>query len=337
MRSWVDTMPPPIDAIRNAAFSMKIDSAAGALRELIPIGEAMYLVADHAIYAVRLADQIDPARTNPALPNVQQKVCALGAADAAVAAILLTGRTLFDQRRLGPQFAEDSARKLALNLLLDVAALTGMRDSLALAETAAQAAFETRPAQHRGLDLPVVEDIEARVDALSQKAGHIVANLRKLVGLFYTLPKKWIDSLAALTIERYGAEAPFATFMQDARPLLLDVIALRNAVEHPASDNHVDVHNFRLMPDGRIALPSITLIRVGRADETAGISPFLTRLIEDLTLLIEIMIVHLCAVHVQPSSGVPLFVTELPEAQRAAKLQRYYYATMWGGRLVQFG
>ncbi len=332
-------MPKPIDQMRTAAFSMKIDADAGAIREMIPIGDAMYLVADRAIYSVRLADQIDPQRTNAAIPNVQQKVCGLGATHPAVAAILLTAQTLFDQKILGAGFAQDIACKLALDLLLDIAALIGMRDSLARAEADARTVFEKRQHQERGLDLPVVEDIESRVDALSQKAGHVVATLRSLAVLFYgnVLPRKWLDGLEKLAIDRYGADAPFSMFLRDARPFLLDVIGLRNAIEHPATDNHIAVHNFRLMPTGAIALPSIEIVRAGKDRDTAGVSPFLTRLIDDLLLVGEMFIVHLAGTHVQPFSGIPVFVTELPVDQRANKLQRYYYGAMWGGRLVRFG
>src|SRR5208282_1577821 len=46
-----------------------------AIREAIPLGDRLLMISDKCTYAIKVADQIDPARTNPALPhNVQQKL-----------------------------------------------------------------------------------------------------------------------------------------------------------------------------------------------------------------------------------------------------------------------
>jgi hypothetical protein len=49
------------------------DPEEGAVREMIGIGGKVYAIKERAIYSFTLADNIDPGRTNPAIPNVQQR------------------------------------------------------------------------------------------------------------------------------------------------------------------------------------------------------------------------------------------------------------------------
>lgn len=67
---------------------MKVGEADdGEIETMIDMKYAMYSVHEHAIYAMRLADQIDPERANAAVPSTQQKVLSLGAQDSEVGRI----------------------------------------------------------------------------------------------------------------------------------------------------------------------------------------------------------------------------------------------------------
>jgi hypothetical protein len=81
----------PIDRVRESALSMQIGGPAdGAISVMIDMGMALYVVKEHAIYAVQLADQVDPGRTNVAVPNTQQRLLSIGTHDPAFARIFLT-------------------------------------------------------------------------------------------------------------------------------------------------------------------------------------------------------------------------------------------------------
>ena len=88
--------------MRNAARSGPIGAeGATAIREMIPLGDTMYFVKERGIYAMQLADQIDPDRTNAALPDTQQRILRIGTDDPVVARTLLTANTLFKEAVLG--------------------------------------------------------------------------------------------------------------------------------------------------------------------------------------------------------------------------------------------
>jgi hypothetical protein len=57
----------PIDKMRNAARLGRIGAEGdnSAIREMIPLGNTMYFVKERGIYAMQLADQIDPGITTP--------------------------------------------------------------------------------------------------------------------------------------------------------------------------------------------------------------------------------------------------------------------------------
>src|SRR5258706_14381041 len=237
----------PIDAKRDAAFSMTIEGA-GALTDMIPIGDTLFIVSERCVHAVKLADQIDPQRSNPNIPHTQQKVLPVGSTDLVVGQVLLTANTLFEPKFLGAEFNREEALKLALDLLKDLVAMIEISTRLLAAEQTSREAFEARGARGDALQLPSVDNVEARFDSYIQKAGHVVDTLEQIAELFYPtqITKKWVDSLLELVTARYGSDSPFAKFMRGARLALLYVREIRNMIEHPLADCRVEVRDFSI-------------------------------------------------------------------------------------------
>ncbi|MCI0362645.1 MAG: hypothetical protein L0219_02120, partial [Phycisphaerales bacterium] len=223
----------PIDRLRDSAVSMQIDDGSEIVA-MVAIGSVLHTVTGRGVYAIRLADDTDPGRSNPAIPNSQQRVLASGADDPLVAKLLLTAHRLFRRTYLGDAFDEGRAMLLAFELTKDVTAMAGIRSTLEKAQDEAMVAF--RQAEHIGNDLklPTIGNAEALFDAFAQKLGHAIDTLRKVARLLYDdMGKKWIDALAKLTLTQYGPEDSFAKYMSEVRPALLFMRELRNRVEHP--------------------------------------------------------------------------------------------------------
>src|SRR5690349_12364125 len=89
-----------IDQLRDSGKSMDIgtDGDDSAITDVISIDRTMYLVKERGLYTVRLADEIDPERTNLGIPDIQQRVLSVGSINPMVARTLLTADTLFDQK-----------------------------------------------------------------------------------------------------------------------------------------------------------------------------------------------------------------------------------------------
>lgn len=331
----------PIDVLRDSGKSMQIGNNGddSAVSEMIPIGDTLYIVKERGIYAMQLADTIDPKRTNAAIPDTQQHILALGWNDPIVARTLLTAHTLFEKKFLGPSFDQEKSLRLALELLKDIAALVAMRVALEEDEGRARASCESQKPEHGSFRVPAIGNLEARRDAFAQKAGHVVNILEAIAKLFYgkELASKWIDSLTVVTAQRYGQDSPFAQYMKDVRPFLLDVLSIRNMIEHPTKDRYVKVSDFRLLTSGEIALPSLEIVRLGKEPATATITWLMKKMTDDLVSVGEVLMAHLCNVNVQPDANRPVQVAELPEDQRSNKHQRFYYVCNVGGQIVRIG
>jgi hypothetical protein len=87
----------PIDQHRAAAVDMTIGDSTdpSAISEMISLGSRLVIVKEKGVWQTQLADAIDPERSNPRIPNTQQKLLSRGSSDAMV------GRTLLQAKRLG--------------------------------------------------------------------------------------------------------------------------------------------------------------------------------------------------------------------------------------------
>lgn len=228
---------------------------------------------------------------------------------------------------------------LALDLLKDLAAMADMRMSLQKAQEVAIASFGEEHAKGRSLTLPAIGNAEARCDAFAQKVGHAVDTLRDIARLFYgeALKKKWIDSLADLARERYGADDPFTKYVDTVRPFLLLLREMRNMIEHAKPDWHIKVYDFRLLPSGQIMVPSLEIVRPGMETSKGALTELMSQLTEDLASVAEVLMAYLCNAHVQPFPPFNIQVLELPMNQRGNPLVRMSYGCIQGDQVIRIG
>lgn len=331
-----------IDRIRNSALSMKIGGDGdGPIGTVINMQHSLYSIHEHAIYAMQLADQIDPQRTNAAVPNTQQKILPLGAKDPEVARTYLTAYALFKSMHLGPLFDEKKAIQLAFEFLSIIAAMLDMQRSLDAATTAAVAEFESLPAKDRSLRLPALGDASHRCNALTQKIGHAVDTLEEIARLFYPgeITNKWVDSLTALLAQKHGEDAPVTRAMRERGPVLLWLRKLRNMVEHPKDGDRIAVHDFKLLPSMDLLIPSVEIQRPGEVPATGSLLSLMDQVRNALVDEAEHLFGLLVAVNVQQYSKFKVCLIELPEDRRPKwnPHQRLSYGIEINGQVQPFG
>lgn len=330
----------PIDRLRNAAISMKVGSAQdkSAISEMVAVDGRLHLVTEKAIYRIELADHIDPARSNPTIPNSQQQVLNIGAADPIVGKILLTGKVLFKKMYLGDTFDEKAALSLAWDITKDVATMAAIQEELRAHVQSITSAGQVPHAARDGLALPTTPRLEQWFHAYLQKLGHTVDMLAKMARLFFPdLPKKWVDALADLAIERYGSEHTFSQFMTAAGPALLFMRSLRNAVEHPKPDCHIKIFDFRLLANGEILVPSFELHMQDEDASATPMQPYMEHLNTNLLTAIEMLMAHLCNVTAKPfgKSHLVVFDRGLPKDHKG--YVRMAYGLVWEKSITPLG
>jgi hypothetical protein len=90
----------PIDHLRESAGHVDIGTPddQSAIKGFVKIDDELYIVKELGIYRFKLADEIDPDRTNAQIPNVQERLLQYGAATPFVGRTFLTASKLFDQK-----------------------------------------------------------------------------------------------------------------------------------------------------------------------------------------------------------------------------------------------
>jgi hypothetical protein len=297
----------------------------------------LYFVKTNAIYSVQLADQIDPNRQNPDIPNTQQRELPFGSEHFAVARILLTGEMLFKKTALGQSFDVKRGIELTIGLLKDIAALIDVREQLEISQNEAAVADLSESPTQRMLHLPSVENVEARCDAFAQKAAHVLHSLELLAKMFYPteLTTKWIDALIRTLKQRERDDSAFAAYMVKVRPFLMFVIEMRNMIEHPKPDKSVKVHNFRLLSSGEIAPPSVEIVRPDEPVETAPLTVMMETVTHDLVNVCEALVAYLCDSNIDVRGAfASLRVIQVPPGQRQNPQIRFSYAYYDGQKMI---
>lgn len=309
----------------------------GPIVAVLPTNEKLYFVKTHAVYSVQLADQIDPNRQNPDIPNTQQRELPFGSEHFAVARILLTAEMLFKKTALGQFFDVKQGIDLTIDLLKYIAALIDVRDRLEIAQQEAAVAHVAESPAHRMLHLPSVDNVEARCDAFAQKTAHVVNCLERLAKMFYPteLSSKWIDALIRILKQRERDDSAFAAYMVKVRPFLMFVLEMRNMIEHPKPDKSVKVHNFRLLSSGELAPPSVEIVRHNEPVETTHLTVMMETVTRDLVSVCEALVAYLCDSNIDVRGAfASLRVIQVPLGQRQNPQVRFSYAYYDGQKMI---
>ena len=331
-----------IDRIRDLALSMQVGGPEdGGVSTMIGMESALYVVKERAIYAVQLADQVDPNRTNMAVPNTQQQILSRGTHDPEVARIFLTAHAMFKSMHLGKDFPEVKAWSLAFGYLRDIVAMMEMHSALVEAIEKAVAGFNEVVAKDRSVKLPSLGNAEERCDAFAQKVGHAIDTLKTIARLFYPkeLSKKWIDSLTSLVVQKYGEEEPLARFMKETRGNLLFMREMRNMIEHPQEYAYVKVHDFQLPANMELVAPRVDIVRLGEDPVSEPLTSLMAQVTQELVSIGEMFIALLCGANAKSCAGFPIVVVELPPSRRPEwnPHQRISYGIVMHGEVQPLG
>lgn len=323
---------------------MEIGSAddSSAITAMLPIGDVLYTIKEHGIYAVKLADSIDPERHNPNIPNTQQRVLAYGSESKLVGRTLLTAKSLINKTYLPQSFECERAIKLSFDALKDIVAMHEGFEAFQLSEKTEIDAFNNRQQARGALILPAIGDVLVRCKTFWQKADHVSQSLFSIVKLFYgkNVGAEGFESLAKLVMQKYGEDDPFAKFSKDVAPRLKYIRNIRNCFEHPQPPTKIAiVSDFSLGADGQISPPMIEAVYLKERYSPVPISLFMADVVDGLSGIFESMLAHLCNKHVQCIGGFPTQVIELPAERRQQdnKHVRFSYGVQINGQFVPAG
>lgn len=331
----------PIDHKRDSGGIAHVGTPEeGDVETMVEIDGSLYIIKDKAIYALQHADDIDPKRTNIALPNVvTRSVLAAGSGSELVGKTLLTAVSLFDKGKFLPnRFDHGKALSLSLEALTEMVA---MRTAAAEFEAAEQKAYARASAASPGgsaMQIPFMGDVKTPCRAFMQQAHHAAGCLLGIVQLFYSDIKKtpW-DALATRVRDCYGEDDSFTKFLGQAVPFLKGVLNIRDCLDHKNTKG-VTVSDFTPQSDGQITPPAIEVDFRGTRHPSSPISQFMSDVLNSTMTAFEMMLAHLCNKHYQPLAPIfPLYIDIPAESRRRWKHVRFYYGSRWNDEFIPIG
>lgn len=329
----------PIDKLRNGAGSFEISTPNddSAISEMISTGERLLIVKGKGVYEVKLADQIDPGRTNVATPNTVQQILSYGADDAWVGATLLTAYQLLKGSSAQDTVDGGEAFALVLEIVEDISGAHQLQDSYAKAEADATANLDPKIRPDHSITVPAIGNTETRCNEFLQRADHALRELFRLVRMFYPdVGSGGWESLKTKIDSEPQDTDNFPNFLTDVLPFLQLIRNSRNCVEHPRPEQRLSVTDFALDSKNTLLPPMIEIQHPKTPLDKVPVGTFFSQCLQNLVSIVELMIVFLCARHVKPFGGMPIQVMEIPPERRRSPHVRYGYGALIGDQLVPF-
>lgn len=325
-----------IDRIRESAGSMNIivPGDDSEITGMLSLGDNLLVVKRKGIYQIKMADQIDPERTNPNVPNTIQRLAVFGSDEEFIGKILLTAYGLLGKGHLSPNIDADVAMIHAVEITKNAAEMRALSDRFASEEQEIVDEFEGKIGNDRSLMLPSMVNVDIRIREFIQKADHALQELFGLTKLFYQdLGNGGWESLKS-RIEGENRIDNFDQFLSSETPFLHLIRNARNAAEHERSEMKLMATDLALNSQNQLVSPLVKLVHPKTPFDGIPIKEFMSSACANIAYIVELMIVFLCARHVDAAGNFPINVIEIPIDRRFNPHVRYGFGMMIGGQMV---
>lgn len=326
-----------IDKLRDGAGSLEINTPDddSEISEIISIPDRLLVVKGKGIYEIKLADQVDPERTNIAVPNTIQRILPYGAQDTWIAATVLTAKHLLQSPCLTSDINGAESLAVVVAIAEDIAGAHEMVEKYCSTENVATTSLELQIRRDRSVVIPAVGNIERRCKEFLQRSDHAARGLFRLVQMFYADVNSggWESLKTKIDGESRDIDN-FSQFLDETVPFLQLIRNARNCVEHPMPNQRLVTVDFSVDLRNVLLPPQIEIIHPNTPLEKMSLNVFFTQTLKDLVRVVELMVVFLCARHVETIESFPVQVMELPENRRRSPHVRYGYGTIIGDQIV---
>jgi hypothetical protein len=252
-----------IDKLRNSAFSIEIHTPEdeSTVSEMISTGDQLFVVKGKGIYEVKLADQVDPDRTNIYVPNTVQKIIPYGADEPWIGSVVLTAHRLFSSSCTPDSVDGKKAFALVLRIAKELAGNYQLVETYLNAEALITQSLVPKIRQDRSVVVPAIGDVDSRCKAFLQKSDHALKELFSLVRLFYPDigTRMWEGLKTKIDQEPQNIDN-FSQFLERAVPFLQLLRNGRNCVEHPKPKERLEVTDFIIDPKNVLLPPMLEII-----------------------------------------------------------------------------
>ena len=328
----------PIDKLRSGAGSLEVSTPDdnSAISEMISIADRLLVVKGKGIYEIKLADQVDPERTNIGVPNTIQKILPYGAQDSWIGAVVLTGNHLLQSSCLRSDIDGAEAFTVVLEIAEDIAGAHELVEKYCDAEDMAKSSLEPKIRKDRSVIVPALGNVETRCNEFLQRSDHALRELFRLVQIFYSDVGSggWEALKTKIDGESKNIDN-FPQFLNETVPFLQLIRNARNCVEHPRPEKRLVTADFGVDARNVLLPPTVEIVHPRTPLPSVSVNAFFRQTLENLVRVVELMVVFLCARHVSTIGSFPVQVVEFPQERRHSPHVRYGYGTIIGDEIVR--
>ena len=326
-----------IDKLRNSAVSIEIHTPEdqSTISEMISTGDQLFVVKGKGIYEVKLADQVDPDRTNIHVPNTVQKIIPYGADEPWIGSVVLTAHRLFSSSCTPNTVDGKKAFALVLRIAKELAGNYQLVETYLNAEAIITQSLVPKIRQDHSVVVPAIGDVDSRCNTFLQKADHALKELFSLVRIFHPdIETRMWDGLKTKMDQEPQNIDNFSQFLEKAVPFLQLLRNGRNCVEHPEPKKRLAVTDFSIDPENVLLPPMLEIIHPTTPLNRRPVSAFFTQTLQTIVEIVELMPVFLCSRYIDQSPTFPVQIVELPPDRRFSPHVKYGYAVRMGDQIV---
>lgn len=289
----------PIDRRRNGAGQALVEGDVGAILAAFPHREErMFFICERGVTSGQMADQIDPGRTNPNLPQfLQTPELTHGASAPFIQRTLCVAAALFDQTYLPTHVSKDEAFALALEA---ARALAEVEDTIiALDANEAEIRRQLASGEHKRHVVPKTPNLKARVEGAIGQLREVALLAQRLIELFYPRLKPNIpfsEHLKDALRTQLPADDPLWPHIEWCLKQTERFFSYRNALIHggPGKDQKFILRDYEIRSDGTLLAPTIEIIHPKNPLPRMDIGQFLKDASESMSFTFETFVVGFC-------------------------------------------
>ncbi len=319
----------------------------GGIVAMIPLGHFLYTVKERAIYRFQEADRIDPERTNPDIPHVQQRVVTAGSESIIVSKTFLTGYKLLSPHYFNCGVDLLGTLQKTLDLALLLLSAKEVADALERDQTAALA---QRPQRFGNVaNVPAVGHVVERANTFVQKMALAVQGVYDMVVAFYGVeaieankPRNvrgaYFDGFSNLIRTKIEPNDPMLEVIDSIVGFSKMVRNIRHCIEHQSDTQRLNVTDFSISPDGAILVPQFQIVHPEIDPETTSMLGAFAQFVDTLAELSETTLALICGLEcVQEFAGAPIGVAAWPRRWHDMPHVQYGYVVEHNGDWTPLG
>lgn len=286
----------PIDRIRNSGGQIEVAGESGNIVRIFTLrDERIYFIRESGITSAQLADQIDPERKNPNIPQVVQRPeLHYGATTDFIQRTICVAVELFDGAHLPRHVHKDDAIALSLKA---AETLSGCEDNISRLRDSEKHVRNQISTRAIRLDvLPKTNNLSTDVESTISSLRKTALICQGICDIFYPREKNvnFSRHLRGIFNTRLEGTDPAWPAIERSFEALEKISNYRNAMIHDDQDKSLEVYDYEINESGEIVAPTLSIHHPSTPQDRVDVTQFLTHWLNEISIAFENYIVLLC-------------------------------------------